>query len=188
MAAKRWPTVLTKTILARSPATSISMTCAMLAGAISIIIAIRWHYSARRAHQTNVLWDKEAAGGGDTHLAASHVRAESPGREENLFPSSTSSQQDDGAPLIRRGVDRKIRLHAETPGLGVVDLGTHFRIAIPAEYRVGHEAHFAQVTKQFLRYVRGQVTLPAWEKPNMLAKYFITTRGVEVSRKGGKLL
>jgi hypothetical protein len=89
-------------------------------------------------------------------------------------------------PLVRRAVDRKIQdLAAEIPGLGVVDLGTHFRIAIPTEYRVGHETHFAQVTKQFLRYVRGQDTMPAWEKPNMLAKYSVTTRGVEMSRKGG---
>ena len=44
--------------------------------------------------------------------------------------------------------------------------------------------HFAQVTKQFLRYVQGQEPMPAWEKPNMLAKYLITTRGVEMSRRG----
>ena len=86
-------------------------------------------------------------------------------------------------PLVRRAIDRKLQaLHADLPGIGVTDLGTHFRIAIPAQYRVGHEAHFAQVTKQFLRYLRGQDPIPAWEKPNMMAKYFVTTRGVETSR------
>jgi hypothetical protein len=74
-------------------------------------------------------------------------------------------------------------LSPEFPGLGVTDLDTHFRITIPSEYRVGHEAHFAQVTKQFLRYLRKQNPLPSWEKPNLMAKYLVTTRGVELSRQ-----
>src|SRR2546430_13531798 len=44
-------------------------------------------------------------------------------------------------------------------------------ITIPDKYRVGHEAHFAQVTSRFLEYVKDPKRLPAWEKPNMLAKY-----------------
>jgi hypothetical protein len=56
-------------------------------------------------------------------------------------------------------------------------------VTIPEKYRVGHEAHFAQVTKQFLGYLRDQKSLPAWEKANMLAKYYTTTKGVELSRK-----
>jgi hypothetical protein len=47
---------------------------------------------------------------------------------------------------------------------------------------VGHEAHFAQVARQFFRFVRNEAHLPAWEKPNMLAKYFVTTQGVALSR------
>jgi hypothetical protein len=26
--------------------------------------------------------------------------------------------------------------------------------------------------------------LPAWEKPNMVAKYYVTTKGVELARHG----
>jgi hypothetical protein len=33
-----------------------------------------------------------------------------------------------------------------------------------------------------LRYLGDRSLLPAWEKPNMLAKYFVTTRGVEMAR------
>jgi predicted dehydrogenase len=58
-----------------------------------------------------------------------------------------------------------------------------WRVAIPDAYRVGHEAHFAQVTKQFLSYLKESNSLPAWEKPNMLAKYFLTTQGVHKSRQ-----
>ena len=53
---------------------------------------------------------------------------------------------------------------------------------IPDRYRVGHEAHFAEVTERFLAHVEDPTSLPAWEKPNMLAKYFLTTRAVELSR------
>jgi hypothetical protein len=68
------------------------------------------------------------------------------------------------------------------PGLTVEDEGTRFRIGIPDSYRVGHEAHFAQVTDRFLGYLRNSTSLPKWEKANMLAKYYVTTRAVEMSR------
>jgi DNA-binding XRE family transcriptional regulator len=57
-------------------------------------------------------------------------------------------------------------------------------VSIPDHYRTGHEAHFAEVTRQFLRYLEKKEKLPTWEKPNMLAKYFVTTGGVALSRKG----
>jgi len=53
---------------------------------------------------------------------------------------------------------------------------------IPDRYRVGHEAHFAEVTERFLAFVKDPAALPAWEKASMLAKYFLTTRAVELSR------
>jgi hypothetical protein len=48
---------------------------------------------------------------------------------------------------------------------------------------VGHEAHFAQVTRHFLSYLRDRSKLPAWERPNMLAKYYVTTTGTELSHQ-----
>jgi hypothetical protein len=56
------------------------------------------------------------------------------------------------------------------------------RVTIPHQYRVGHEAHFAQVTKQFFEYLQHPETFPAWENPNMLAKYYVSTKGVELAR------
>ena len=58
-----------------------------------------------------------------------------------------------------------------------------FLIIIPERYRVGHEAHFAQVTNQFFEYLKDRSRLPAWEKPNMLAKYYVSTKGVELANK-----
>lgn len=69
------------------------------------------------------------------------------------------------------------------PGLSVVDekAKNRFRIDVPDSYRVGHEAHFGQVTDRFLAYVDGE-PMPAWEKANMLAKYYVTTKALEMAR------
>ena len=53
------------------------------------------------------------------------------------------------------------------------------RIVIPDRYRVGHEAHFAQVAQKFFEYMKSPNSLPVWERPNMLAKYYVSTMGVE---------
>ena len=56
-----------------------------------------------------------------------------------------------------------------------------WRIEVPAKYRVGHEAHFGQVTDRFLEFLGGE-KMPAWEKANMLAKYYLTTKALEMCR------
>ena len=73
-------------------------------------------------------------------------------------------------------------LQQRFPGVAVVEAGEGLWVTIPDRYRVGHEAHFAEVTRRFLGYLAQPATLPAWEKPNMLAKYYVTTHGVELAR------
>ena len=72
---------------------------------------------------------------------------------------------------------------ASSPGVGAEMKGGEIKLVIPDALRVGHEAHFAQVTARFLGYLRDRSRLPAWERPNMLAKYTVTTLGTEMSRK-----
>lgn len=72
-------------------------------------------------------------------------------------------------------------LQSQYPGLAIEETPREFHIAIPERYRVSHEAHFAQVTNQFFDYLKARATVPAWEKSNMLVKYFISTRGVETA-------
>jgi hypothetical protein len=69
------------------------------------------------------------------------------------------------------------------PGVGVEERGGEIHVIIPDTLREGHEAHFAQVTRNFLEYLRNRRMLPAWERPNMAAKYYVTTTGTELSRK-----
>jgi hypothetical protein len=59
--------------------------------------------------------------------------------------------------------------------------GASWEIIVPDKYSVGHEAHFAQVTESYLRFL-AEGKLPAWEVPNMLAKYYVTTQAYALSR------
>ncbi len=59
-----------------------------------------------------------------------------------------------------------------------------WQVAIPEKYRTGHEAHFGEVMERFLQYMKvGK--LPDWEVPNMIAKYYTTTKALQIA-KGNK--
>ena len=49
-----------------------------------------------------------------------------------------------------------------------------WKVNVPDTYRIGHEAHFGQVTDRYLEYLE-KGKLPGWEVPNMIAKYYTTT-------------
>ncbi|MCF0167825.1 MAG: oxidoreductase, partial [Bacteroidales bacterium] len=57
-----------------------------------------------------------------------------------------------------------------------------WHVMIPDSYRVGHEAHFGQVTEHFLQYLEDG-KLPDWEKPCMISKYYTTTKALEMARQ-----
>jgi predicted dehydrogenase len=73
------------------------------------------------------------------------------------------------------------RLQGKWPGVTMRREGDHFAVDVPARYDVGHESHFAQVTSNFLRYLRDGA-LPEWEVPNMLVKYGTIMQAYELSR------
>ena len=74
-------------------------------------------------------------------------------------------------------------LQSTYPGVAVEERGNELHVTIPDTFRVGHEAHFAEVTREFLRMLHDRRALPAWERPNMLAKYFVSTKGTELSHQ-----
>jgi hypothetical protein len=86
---------------------------------------------------------------------------------------------------VRAALERKVgALQTAYPGVAIEDLGTRLRVSIPDDYRTGHEVHFAEVVRRFLEYVRDRRALPAWEKPNMVAKYYVTTMAHKLSHEG----
>jgi predicted dehydrogenase len=55
-----------------------------------------------------------------------------------------------------------------------------WRLNIPNKYRNGHEAHFADLTRQFLYYM-DEGKIPEWEIQQMITKYYSTILAVEKS-------
>ena len=73
------------------------------------------------------------------------------------------------------------RMQIQYPGVGCQREGDTWQVTIPDVYRVGHEAHFAEVFKTYLNDLdKGDRD---WEMPNMLAKYYTTTKALAIAQQ-----
>jgi predicted dehydrogenase len=145
-------------------------------------------YKVRDAQvQLKVLWNWESPAGVDFHHAIYRgTRASVEIRQTvlekyqpELFVAPNGAERH--ASIETAVCAHLDRLQATYPGIGCETAGEEVHIVIPDRYRVGHEAHFGQVVEEFLQYLKSPKSLPAWERPNMLAKYFVTTTGVQLS-------
>ncbi len=139
--------------------------------------------------KVTVIWNFEAPPGtGDTHYSLMRgSRAEliiRQGAEQNYTPTLYVRPAGDAADFAERLSSAIATLATTYPGLAVAaqpEPDGSIRIDIPAEYFVGHEPHFGQVTEHYLSYlVDGR--LPEWEVPGMLTKYHITTEGIRIAK------
>jgi predicted dehydrogenase len=195
LAAKRWPTVMSKSDFQKVTGEASFpdyLQLNMNGDKLEYYCNTRVSYTLRNLHiKLDVLWNFETpAGGGDTHLAVfrgSKSRIEvRQGKEQKYRPElyvvpNSAGEKDSLLAELKKKVESLVKTY---PGIEVSDLGREFQITIPDKYRVGHEAHFAQVTNRFLEYLKNPKALPGWEKPNMIAKYYTTTKGLELSRQG----
>ncbi len=147
-------------------------------------------YTLRGAHvRIEAVWLWEAAlGAGDIYTAVFRGSKSSldlrQGAAENhrpelyIVPASPAWRKEvfDAA---RRSIAQS---QARWPGLDAVESNGALRLVIPEKFRVGHEAHFAQVANRFFEYVRTPGGLPLWERPCMIAKYLVSTQGVDAGR------
>ena len=77
------------------------------------------------------------------------------------------------------------KLAEQYPGIELEKEGVRWQLIIPEKYKIGHEAHFAEVAKKYMGFLLDG-KLPEWEVPNMIAKYFITTEALELAKNEGK--
>ncbi|MEK6477425.1 putative oxidoreductase C-terminal domain-containing protein [Catalinimonas sp. 4WD22] len=147
-------------------------------------------FTTRGVHgKVSVMWNFEAPEGAlDTHysmmrgsLANLVIRQDEPQNyKPTLYVEPTAAVED------QQEFEQKLQSAMETlgdkyPGLSMQKAETGWEVIIPEEYKVGHEAHFSQVTQKYLDYlVEGE--LPEWEVANMIAKYYITMKAYEMSR------
>ena len=194
LAGQRWPTSISEadfrsvTNAARFPQ---SVAPAVKDGRLEYYCNTLVSYSLRGIHaKLNVIWDWEpGASGGDTHFAVyrgTRSRVEiRQGSADRFRPELYVVPMDQSKPAVLAALRSRVAALQQTyPGVAVEDAGAEIRVTVPDALRVGHEAHFAQVTSRFLEYLKNRRALPAWEKPNMLAKYFVTTKGTELGRQG----
>lgn len=98
--------------------------------------------------------------------------------EVDVIPNVGTNRAD----LIAALQKKLSRLSITFPGLSLRDNGLEIRIVIPKDDRNRNGSSFTQLVNRFLEYVREPQSIPAWEKPNMLAKYYITTEAVALAR------
>jgi predicted dehydrogenase len=131
-------------------------------------------------------WEYQApAGSGDTHhaifkgtKATLEIRQ---GAEEKyqptlyIIPVVTSEGY---ATAVKQNLSQ---LAAKYPGISLSEIAGGWRVEIPASYKVGHEAHFAQVMQRYLGFLAAG-RIPEWEIKGMLAKYYTSTKALEVAK------
>ncbi|QMW01282.1 putative oxidoreductase C-terminal domain-containing protein [Spirosoma foliorum] len=146
------------------------------------------NYQLKGVHaKVSVTWAYKAPeGAGDTHYSIMR------GTKANL--------------VIRQGADQKYKptlyieavagnkdveaalktvlpaIQKEFPGAEAKKIATGWEVIIPEKYKEGHEAHFGRVAQKYLEYLKAG-SLPAWEVPNMIAKYYTTTQALELAKK-----
>jgi predicted dehydrogenase len=146
------------------------------------------NYKLKGIHaKVSVTWDFQAPEGtGDTHFSVMRGTKASvvikQGKEQNFKPvlyiepaAGTDMEAFNSAIM-----DDLKQINKKYPGVELKKNSMGWEVIIPDKYKVGHEDHFAQVAKAYFQYLRDG-KLPAWEVPNMLAKYYTTTKAREAA-------
>ncbi|MDB4884283.1 MAG: hypothetical protein JWL95_3049 [Gemmatimonadetes bacterium] len=138
--------------------------------------------------RVSVTWNFEAPEGtGDTHFSIMRGTRASlvirQGAEQKYKPVLYVERNPSVTPAAHEAALAAAveRLQGKWPGVAVRREGDRVALDVPAKYDVGHESHFAQVTSNFLRYLR-EGSLPEWEVPNMLVKYGTIMQAYTMSR------
>jgi hypothetical protein len=148
-------------------------------------------FSVRGVHvKMTTAWEYEAAdGGGDTHncrargtRATVSVRQQPDGRPEVFVSAANPAER---AAVYKRLTEKCALLARDFEGLAVADRGAEAQVLVPDGWRASHEDHFGAVMDEYVRYFNVPRALPHWERPNALARYYITTKAVEMARRGG---
>ncbi len=159
-------------------------------------------YQIKGVHaKVTVHWDYQTPGGIDTHFSwiegtkATLYIVQGP--DQQYKPTLYIELRGDNPDTEKALMDQIKKLQLKYPGIelkkerkkfdhGTIDLEKlsiyRYEVIIPDKYKEGHEAHFARVTQNFLEYLKNR-NMPAWEVPGMLAKYYITTKALELAKK-----
>jgi len=150
----------------------------------SITYKIRGKYA-----KTSVTWNYEAPEGtGDTHYSIMRgTKCDliiKQGKEESYKPKlyitiKSNSAISEFEDKLKNEIESKISINY--PGIELRKISdTTWIINIPQKYKIGHEEHFGEVTKNYLKYL-SEGNIPEWEVPNMLVKYYTTSQASKMA-------
>lgn len=146
------------------------------------------HYAINGVNaKVTALWNYQAPeGGGDSHYAL--VRGTKAnlvirqGKEENWKPELYIEPLENDEKFAQDLQTTIMGLQQKYPGIGMEKKETNWKITIPDNLKTGHEAHFADVMQRYLQFLKdGKV--PEWEVRNMIAKYYVTTKGLAIAKQ-----
>ena len=138
--------------------------------------------------KVSVTWNfMPPAGGGDTHYSVMHgTKCDlviKQGAEEKFLPTLyienlKGMKLNDLTTALKQTISTLPydSLQIESAGKNAL------KIKIPKKYRVSHEEHFGQVMAKFLEYMKDG-NLPEWEVPGMITKYFTTTSALKKAKE-----
>jgi predicted dehydrogenase len=144
------------------------------------------NYKVKGVHaKTSVIWNYKAPEGkGDTHYSIMRGTKANivirQGIQEHYIPTLYIEP-------IKSYNENTLReqfgnLQKKYPGIELKKSTAGWEVIIPEILKEGHESHFGKVTEKYLEYlINGNI--PAWEVPNMLAKYYTTTMGLKTALK-----
>ena len=146
------------------------------------------HYQIRGVHaKVSVKWAYQAPEGtGDTHYSIMRgtqarliIRQ---GAEQQYKPTLYIEPVNPQDPSYENKVTTQFKkIESNYPGVSLKKINTGWEVVIPDRYKEGHEAHFAMVARKFFDFLE-KGDMPAWEVPNMIAKYYTTTTALEVAK------
>jgi predicted dehydrogenase len=138
--------------------------------------------------KVSVVWNFEApAGTGDTHYSIMRgtkadliiKQGEAEGYKPTLYIQLKNS--DNGSKILQKAIAERIKNVFDGTTVEQVSADV-WKVNIDDKYKLGHEAHFAQVTRNYLDYLKAG-KLPKWEISNTLTKYYTTTAAYQMAQK-----
>lgn len=191
--ARRWSTTLTPEQFTRS--TGLSEFPEYLHdvlddnGNLAVFANGEINYTLKNVHaKVSVIWNFEAPEGtGDTHYSIMRGQYANliikQGEAENYKPVLyvEPTEERDLATFEAALTQAIEQLNADYNGLAFERMADGlYRINVDPSLVSSHEEHFAEVTEKYLSFLQSG-TMPDWEVPNMLAKYYVTTKALEVA-------
>ena len=191
LSAKRWPTILSKDQFKKITGLDSYpnyLEKDKIENDLHVYCNGEMNYTIKGKHaKVSVIWNYKAPEGtGDTHQSIMRGTKSDlvikQGADENFKPTLYVNSKIGGSFEADLNFTMT-ELQSEFPGIKAKKISDSvWKILIPNVLKIGHEAHFGQVTNNFLKYFKEGV-LPDWEIPNMKTKYYTTIEAYKLAIK-----